>query len=133
MRRGADMTHAAFESRIDAYLDGELAHEDALELDKHVATCAECTRFRNERRLLRSAVLARAPEFRPADALRDRVKASLRAAHEASVTPMRGSSRFDLRSLAIAASLLIVTVGSWTIATRRADANRITDEVLASH
>src|SRR4051812_35545938 len=128
------MTHALFESQIDAYLDGELAGDDARELDKHVATCAECARFRNERKVLRSAIAARAPEFRAPDALRGRVKASLRTAEQPRFASVRAASLGNVwRPLAIAASLLVVAVGSWSAATRRANANRIADEVLASH
>src|SRR5207248_550115 len=125
------MTHASFESQIDAYLDGELAKDDAREMATHIAGCAECIRFRNERTALRSAIAARAPESRAPDALRDRVKASLRAAAQPTITPARRSfSGVVWRPLAIAASLLIIAVGSWNVATRRAAANRIGDDVF---
>ena len=35
------MTHPDMEAQVDAYLDGELAAMDAVELEAHLAGCAE--------------------------------------------------------------------------------------------
>ena len=73
------MTHPG-EAQLDAYLDGELAADDARELETHLAQCPECARFRGERLKLRAAIVARVPAFRAPDELRGRVRAALTTA-----------------------------------------------------
>ena len=53
------MTHPDVEAQVDAYLDGELAASDAAELEAHLAGCASCGRFRDDRLALRAAIAAR--------------------------------------------------------------------------
>ena len=126
------MTHPDFEAQVDAQLDGELAEFDARELEAHIAQCAECARFRDERRALRSAIRARVPVFEAPDTLRRRVRSAVDAAARA-----RSPRRFSLRSLAVplavAASLVVVALGSWNLSLRRAAGETLADEVLASH
>jgi anti-sigma factor RsiW len=125
------MSHPNFEAQLDAYLDGELAAIDARELEAHVAQCQECRRFRDNRLALRSAITTHVPAFRASDTLRQRVHA---AAGKASAG---GKSRFGAavlwRSLALAASLAVVALGSWQLAGRRASGEALADEVFASH
>jgi anti-sigma factor RsiW len=128
------MTHAWSEAEMDAYLDSELAGKDALEMEKHIAGCADCTRLTADRKALRAAIAAHAPRVRAPDALRARVKSSLRAAVDDPGLPLRRSAwTRSWRPLAVAASLVVVAVGSWRLALRQAEANRIADDVLTSH
>ena len=53
------MTHPDVEAQVDAYLDGELAASDAVELEAHLVGCPTCGRFRDDRLALRKAVAAR--------------------------------------------------------------------------
>ena len=126
------MTHPGFEAQLDAYLDGELAPVDARELEAHLAQCPECARFRQERLELRAAIKARVPAFQASDALRERVQTALRAA-----SPVRAPRRFRApvvwRSLALAASLAVVALGSWRLALRRGAGETLADDVLTSH
>src|SRR5205814_1238129 len=126
------MSHPDFEAQVDASLDGELAELDARELEAHIAHCAECARFRDERLALRAAITTRVPAFPAPDGLRQRVRAALATAARA-----RAPRRFGLRtlsvSLAIAASLVVVALGSWNLSQRRAAGEVLADEVLASH
>src|SRR5437879_13348705 len=74
------MTHPVLEAQLDAYLDGELAADDARELEAHLVQCPECARFRDGRIALRAAITARVPALQAPDALRERVRAALRGA-----------------------------------------------------
>ena len=121
------MTHPVLEEQLDAYLDGELATVDARELEAHLAQCADCARFRDGRVALRAAIAARLPALRAPGALRDRVRAALRATAEPK------ASRPAWRALALAASLAAVALGSWRLALWRAAGDTLTDEVLTSH
>ena len=126
------MTHPGFEAQLDAYLDGELATIDARQLEAHLAQCPECARFRQERLELRAAIKARVPAFQASDALRERVQTALRGASR-----VRATRRFGApvvwRSLALAASLAVVALGSWRLALQRAAGETLADAVLTSH
>ncbi len=124
------MTHSSFEAQVDAYLDGELAAVDARELEAHLAQCPECTRFRDGRLALRAAIATHVPTFQAPPALRERIRAAAQGRG-------RGSRRFAVRNwwrpLALAASLAVVALGSWSLAVQRAAGDRLTDELFASH
>jgi len=120
------VTHPNFEAQLDAYLDGELAAGDARELEAHLAQCPACTRFRDRRLALRAAIVTGVQTFQAPAALRERVRAAA-----------RGTPRFTVRSLwrplALAASLAVVALGSWTLALQRAAGEALADDVLTSH
>ena len=126
------MTHPSFEAQLDAYLDDELAPTEARELEAHLAQCPDCVRFRDERLALRAAIEARAPAFQAPDALRERVRTALRGASQARV-PGRFGAPVIWRSLALAASLAVVALGSWRLGLRRAAGEALADAVLTSH
>jgi len=121
------VTHPSFEAQLDAYLDGELAAVDARELEAYLAQCPECARFRDARLTLRAAIAAQVPTFRAPDALRGRVRAALQTASRTRTL------RTVWRPLALAASLAIVALGSWTLSLRYAAGTTLADAVLASH
>ncbi len=122
------MTHPAFEAQLDAYLDGELAAVDARELEAHIAHCPECARFRDGRLELRAAITAGIPTFPAPAALRGAVRAAARTR-----APRRFTVRDVWRPLALAASLVVVALGSWRLALQRAAGETLADDVLASH
>jgi len=122
------VTHPAFEAQLDAYLDGELAAVDARELEAHIAHCPECARFRDGRLELRAAITAGIPTFPAPAALRGAVRAAARTR-----APRRFTVRDVWRPLALAASLVVVALGSWRLALQRAAGETLADDVLASH
>jgi anti-sigma factor RsiW len=125
------MTHPDVEAQVDAYLDGELAAIDAVELEAHLTGCASCGRFRDERLALRTAIAAQTPRFQAPEPLRGRVRAALR---EASAPRRARRLRPPLAQwLALAASVAVVAVGSWRLAVEHTASEMLTDEVLASH
>jgi anti-sigma factor RsiW len=127
------VTHPSFAAQLDAYLDGELAAGDARELETHLGQCSECTRFRDGRLALRAAVVAGVPTFQAPAALRERIWEAARGAAPTARAPHRFTARNVWRPLALAASLAVVALGSWTLALQRAAGEALADDVLASH
>ena len=123
------MTHPGFEAQIDAYLDGELAAPDAVELEEHLRACPDCSRLERRRRAVRVAVREHLPRFPAPDMLRARVRAQVRA--ETRQADRRRAPTWT--ALAVAASLAVVALGSWQLALRGAAGEAITNQVLASH
>jgi anti-sigma factor RsiW len=119
------------EAQVDAYLDGELAAIDAVELEAHLTGCASCGRFRDDRLALRTAIAAQMPRFQAPEPLRGRVRAALRKASAPSRARRPGPAL--ARWLALAASVVVVAVGSWRLAVGHTASEILTDEVLASH
>jgi anti-sigma factor RsiW len=126
------MTHPDVEAQVDAFLDGELAAMDTVELEAHLAGCASCRRFRDDRLALRTAIAAQLPRFPAPEALQGRVRAALRKVSAPS-RARRPAPTMAWRWLALAASLALVAVGSWRLATEHTASEILTDEVLASH
>jgi anti-sigma factor (TIGR02949 family) len=122
------MTHPYPEAQLDAYLDGELAPDDARELEAHLGQCPECTRFLDSRLALRSAIKARIPPLRAPDTLRQRIVHTL---------PRRFGARVTWRWLAVAASLAVVAFASWRLGKSErpgaATGERLADVALATH
>ncbi len=125
------MTHPDMEARIDMYLDGELAGSDAGELEAHLAGCQACGRLRDDRLALRRAIAVELPRLDAPDALRERVRATLR--ERVSGAARRSAPAAAWRWLALAASLAVVAVGGWRLGSAHAASAILADEVLASH
>jgi anti-sigma factor RsiW len=126
--------HPEMEAQIDAYLDGELTATDAAELEAHLAQCASCRRFQADRLALRSAIVAEMPPVAAPDALRARLQGAIRKeAMERAPRRRAPISPSRWRWLALAASIVVVAVGSWRLGAERSASSIVTDEVLASH
>ncbi|HEV2751606.1 MAG TPA: anti-sigma factor [Gemmatimonadales bacterium] len=123
------MTHPVFVTQLDAYLDGELAAPEAGELEAHLRVCPDCSRLERRRRTLSVALREQLPRYEAPDTLRARVRAALR--EQSSHAARRRTVPW--RALSVAASLVVVAVGSWQLATRNAGSEAIADQVLASH
>ncbi len=126
------MTHRELELQLDAYVDGELAPEDARELEAHLSGCGDCARLHEARVALSAAIREQVPALRAPDALRDRLRATLRAA-AGTTRVRRGLPAVATRWLALAASLATVAVGSWRLGVSRAGEDALAGQVLASH
>jgi len=126
------VTHRELELQLDAYVDGELAPEDARELEAHLSGCGDCARLHEARVALSAAIREQVPALRAPDALRDRLRATLRAA-AGTTRVRRGLPAVATRWLALAASLATVAVGSWRLGVSRAGEDALAGQVLASH
>ncbi|HET6795861.1 MAG TPA: anti-sigma factor [Gemmatimonadales bacterium] len=126
------MTHAELQLRVDPLLDGELSPGEAQEVEAHLRECEECVEFRRARVALASALREQLPAWNAPPGLREQVRASLRdTARDA--RPRRALPALSWTWLGMAASLALVALGSWGIATRRATTDALGDQVLASH
>jgi anti-sigma factor RsiW len=115
--RPADACARLTAEDLVAWLDGELAPEEARRVEHHVAGCPACAR---EADLLRrsGALLAQLPGLAPTPGFADRVVAAARpASPQARV--LRG--RFGAVAAAAAAILVLAAGGAW-LATRSGDA-----------
>lgn len=124
------MNHADAEGLLSAWLDDELAPDEAGDVAAHVAACAECGKARDVALRLRSALRAELPRFEASDLLRARIQAAARdQARKAA------SARWTPRRLAwmAAAAVALAAVGSWQLATRRAEGNQLAEAVLSTH
>lgn len=124
------MNHADAEGLLSAWLDDELAPDEAGDVAAHVAACAECARARDAALRLRSALRAELPRFEASDLLRARIQAAARdQARKAA------SARWTPRRLAwmATAAVALAAVGSWQLATRRAEGNQLAEAVLSTH
>ncbi|HEX5963083.1 MAG TPA: anti-sigma factor [Gemmatimonadales bacterium] len=126
------MTHSELELQMDAYVDGELAPRDARELEAHLKECRHCTRLHDARVALGAAIRAELPALRAPDGLRTQLRVALASAAGIPV-PRRTLRPHGWRSLALAASLALVALGSWQIASNRAAGVALSDQVLTSH
>jgi mycothiol system anti-sigma-R factor len=116
------------EERIATYLDGELEASEASEVARHLEGCAACSALRERHQALRAAVLADLKRYRAPDTLRMRVRVAVRAAAPGGVT-----RRPVWRWAAVAASAVLVVAGTWKIASDRATATLLTEEILGAH
>jgi anti-sigma factor RsiW len=126
------MTHSELELQMDAYLDGELATPEAREFEAHLKDCRSCTRLHEGRLALGAAVRAEIPALRAPDELRNRVRASLGSATGISAGHP-STVRLAPRWLALAASVALVALGSWRLASNRAAGEALGEQVLTSH
>jgi anti-sigma factor RsiW len=130
------MNHQELELQLDAYVDGELAPGEAREIEAHLKQCPDCARRHDARVALGAAIRQQVPALRAPDALRGRVRTALRAAAgmpAPAATRRRIMAPVAGRWLALAASLVLVALGSWRVALDRAASNALADQVLASH
>jgi len=128
------MTHPIFESQIDAELDGELDGAEARQLETHLAGCAACRRFREGRVALRAHLAAEMPVYPAPEHLRRTVqRAAATQRSERRFAPSVVAARGWSGALALAASLVIVALGSWQLARREAASDAMADQLLASH
>jgi anti-sigma factor (TIGR02949 family) len=126
------MMHGNTELQLDAYLDGELDSRDTRELERHLKECRECARLHDARVALSAAIRAELPGLRAPDELKTRIRASLRSAAGSPVSRMQRPA-IGWRSLALAASLMLVAAGSWRLASDRTAREALSEQVLTSH
>jgi mycothiol system anti-sigma-R factor len=118
--------------RIDAYVDGELAEAERVQLRDHLADCPDCGPEATALERLRDDIRQSAPVYRAPEALRSQIRFALRreaAASERAARPAPGW-------LAYAASILLaVAVGSGgtLLITGERQEDAIANELIDSH
>ena len=117
---------------LHGYVDGQLDLAQTVEIERHLAGCAACSRAGDNHRALQDSIHAAGLEFRCPDRLRSSIKSAIR--REAGGANARLS--FPRQWLAIAASLLVMGSISWLVM-RPMSSQSLDDplaqEVIASH
>jgi anti-sigma factor (TIGR02949 family) len=126
------MTPHDMRLQVDAYLDGELAPQDARELELHLKQCSECSGIRDARAALSTAIRRELPAFTAPEELRSQIQSALRSA-AGSRTATRRISPPLWRWGALAAGVVLAALGGWQLGNRRASDSALIDQVLASH
>ena len=117
---------------LEARLDGELTPDEAREIDRHLATCASCSRqfdTLTETHRLLSENLMRYPAP-------DVLKARIRSAIAGAETPRVAVRTAPPWWRQVAAGILIAIASSgvtWTVVNRSGSGAAAADELLASH
>ena len=119
--------------QLDAYVDGELAPQDARQLEAHFKECPECAGLRDARIALGAAIRREIPPFQAPAELREQIREQLQSS--AGVRDHRGTR--SVRPIwgwgALAASLVLVALGSWQLGLRRGTDEALSNQILASH
>ena len=123
------MNCQSVQARLGAYLDGELPEAEAAAIAAHLKGCAACAASLDRLRAVRAAVRNELATYRAPDTLRMRVRDAVRDAAPAVSTP-----RTPVWSwLAVAAAVVLAVAGTWKVASDRAAATVLTEELLAAH
>ncbi len=121
------MTCAQAEPLLHALLDGELDAGHARDIEKHVATCAQCAARLSAYRDLRTKMSGAKLKMSAPPALRDRIDRALPAGNAMNRrAALRGFAAGSVASAAIAASLVLFV-------TRTDEDTRIAGEALSAH
>jgi mycothiol system anti-sigma-R factor len=119
-------------SRLDAYVDGEIAEPERVLLREHLAECPECGPEMAALERLRDGIRRAAPVYRAPEALRSRIRAALRTEARAEAPAARPAPGW----LAYAASILLaVAVGSGgtLLITGERQGDAVANELIDSH
>lgn len=128
------MSCAATRELLSAYLDGELAPDEAARLSEHLTGCAGCAReyegvLETVRRVRAGLARDRAP-----DVLRARIRAAVREQRPERAAVPHGARRAPWRAIAAALVIAVASSGVTMIATDlRQGEPAVADEVLTSH
>ena len=115
---------------IHGYVDGELDLVRNLEMERHFRDCGDCASAHERLRSMRSAMSI--PYFQAPPGLETRIRARVREA--SGVAKVAAPRRpFHWQWAGVAASLIIVALGTWRVASTNRPADALAQEVLASH
>src|SRR6516164_9044201 len=118
--------------RLDAYIDGELAEAERVQLRDHLLDCPDCGPEVTALERLRDGIRQAAPIYRAPEALRSRIRFALRQEAAASARAARPAPGW----LAYAASILLaVAVGSGgtLLITGERQEDAVANELIDSH
>jgi anti-sigma factor RsiW len=125
------MNCTEFEAQLSPFIDGELPESADREMRAHLEGCAACKAAHERQLALRVALRRHLVPLTAPESLRAGVARAVRDASDSPAPRVRRLT--DPRWLALAAMLVAAVAGTWTVATDRANARRVTDEIFASH
>ena len=117
---------------LHPYADGELDLARHLEVEHHLAECAECAEREQGLRALREALASASLYHRAPDTLRDRLQGTSTPAP----SPARRRRWSSLALVGTAAGIVLVvaaTLTSGVLSSRASAEDRLTDQVVAGH
>ena len=117
---------------LDAYVDAELDLVTSLEIERHLASCADCSRMLHNRRALREAMRSDVLYFQAPPKLYRQVQASIGQADTPNLADWLRRNTW----VGMAAALLvgvIVTAGLFQNFSGVGRANALAQDVLDSH
>jgi anti-sigma factor RsiW len=124
------MSCSEVQELIHGYVDGELDLVRNLEMERHFRECQDCASAHERLCGMRSAVSI--PYFQAPPGLETRIRARVREA--AGVAKPAATGRwFQWQWAGMAASLVIVALGTWRVASTNRHGDALAQEVLASH
>jgi anti-sigma factor RsiW len=125
----------ACQSALEARLDGELAADEAREIDRHLATCPACARQFATLGETRRLVSENAMRYTAPDVLKARIRGAVaRAATPPVAADMRRKTFRWWREVAAGVAIAIVSSAVTFVAARHSEATyAAADELLASH
>lgn len=115
------------DSKISAWLDGELSADEARSVETHVGQCESCGELAATFRRIRESLLLAAPAVEPDPGFLVRFRARR---DETSVAPFWTWRQLALRLLPVAFAVLLLALGSVWIASKSEPALSATDMSL---
>ena len=127
------MTCSVLRDMLGAYLDGELDANSQLQIQSHLAECADCTHVLERLRMRQSMMRRSGLSYRAPALLDERIRESLRVQRQQSSGERR--THFEWRRWgALAAALLVVSALSIRLwQGRTVQETRIADAAISSH
>jgi anti-sigma factor RsiW len=123
------MTCQELDRLLYPYLDGEFQPEERVDMETHLAVCADCTRRVEEEREIQQALRRAARHSIQAS----RAPASLRAGIQLGLRQeQRRASQFQILKMG-AAALVVVAVGGAWVALRTEERQRRVDAIVKRH
>jgi anti-sigma factor RsiW len=122
------MVCEAWKTKLDTYLDGELAAEDMRAFDTHVHTCASCAADALTQIQMKRAIRAAGIRFSPNAEFRKRIQQTIAA------RPRRSGIGFGwMTATAVVAILAVIGLAATYISPERARAEQVYSEVVDLH
>jgi anti-sigma factor RsiW len=122
------MVCEAWKTKLDTYLDGELAAEDMRAFDTHVRTCANCATDALTKLQMKRAIRTAGIRFTPNAGFRKRIQESIAA------KPRRSGIGFGwMAATAVVAILAVIGVAVTYVERERARAEQVYSEVVDLH
>jgi anti-sigma factor (TIGR02949 family) len=106
---------------LSGYLDGELDLTVALDMERHLHTCPECSRGYRSQCALREAIRTHAPYFKAPERLRRKL------------APRRPAAWIPPLAIAAALAAVMVAATAWLALRPKAGRELIAQEVVAGH
>jgi len=122
---------------IDAYEDGELDLVTSLQVEDHLRECPNCSQLQRNQQAVSSVFRSGSLRYQASPELRKRIQSSLEIAVRGETQTKRRAARPSWRMLgAMAASLALVVIAAWLLATKVATSSAddlVAQEVISGH